>query len=106
MSITGTIIGGTYAPQDLIPAFLDALAIVDPVAHSQYYLTPFGPIPAHAMDDDGTDWWYSEDAEWMIQDLMEALENAAPEGHYFGALEGDGCHYGFWPIEEEARSGF
>lgn len=99
--IHGTIIHGTMRPQDLIPAFLDALQEVDHAAHSQFMLLPFGPIPAHVSDEgDKSAWWNSEDAAFLLESLFDALDAAAPEGCYFGAHPGDGSDYGFWQIED------
>jgi len=32
---------------------------------------------------------------------MDALNEYAPDGYYFGAIEGDGSDFGFWAIEDE-----
>lgn len=99
-SIIGSISHGTMRPQDLLPAFLDALAIVAPDEYAQLMVMPFGVIPAHAMDDGRADWWESDDAQWALESLFDALDSNAPEGYYFGAHPGDGSDYGFWAIEE------
>lgn len=94
--IFGTIFHGTLRTQDLIPAFAGALRDVNPAAYAQLISAAW--IPAHAIEDDDADWWDSEDAQWVLEDLMERLEESAPEGHYFGTLEGDGSDFGFWPL--------
>jgi hypothetical protein len=99
-TLHGTISHGTMRPQDLIPAFLDALSIVNPEGYEQYLLMPFGPIPSYAMEDDDSDWWESEDCVWTLEGLFDALDECADEGYYFGAHPGDGSDYGFWQIEE------
>ena len=99
MTRTGSISNGTLRPQDLIPAFLDVLAEVDPVAHTQFCLSPRGPIPSHAMEDDDADWWQSEECQWRVTDLHDALGEAAPEGYYFGSNPGDGSDFGYWPFD-------
>ena len=100
MSITGSISHGTLRPQDLIPAFLDALAVVDPAAHTQFCLSPFGPIPAYASEDDDSDWWVSDECQWLMTDLHNALDDASPEGYYFGSHPGDGADFGYWLFED------
>ena len=42
-----------------------------------------------------TDWCDTEAAQ-TLEDLAEALNDAAPAGFYFGASEGDGACFGFW----------
>lgn len=90
----GTVIHGTMRPQDLIPAFLDCLQELDPAAYAA-----IDGVPDDSWDDDSW-FWESDDAAWLIEELFDALDAAAPEGYYFGAHPGDGADYGFWQIEE------
>lgn len=100
-TILGTISHGTMRPQDLIPAFLDALEEVHPEAYEQMMACAFGPIPAYVQDEgDDSEWWNSDDAAWLLEELFDALNEAAPDGYYFGAHPGDGSDYGFWAIED------
>ena len=46
------------------------------------------------------DYW-SEQASDDTFELFCILDSIAPEGCYFGALEGDGSCYGFWPCEDD-----
>ena len=99
--ITGTVSHGTMRPQDLIPAFLDCLADVDPAAYEQIMVCPFSFVPDYVMDEgDDSEWWDSEDASYKLEELFDALDAAAPDGYYFGAHPGDGSDYGFWACEE------
>lgn len=42
-----------------------------------------------------------ENAEYLLSDLFDELNNFAPEGYYFGAIEGDGADFGFWRMVPE-----
>jgi len=42
-----------------------------------------------------------EDEE-LLDDLFQLLDNIAPPNCYFGAHEGDGALFGFWPIKEDS----
>ncbi|MDH2296048.1 hypothetical protein [Cobetia sp. 1AS1] len=95
----GSISQGTLRPQDLIPTFLDALAKYDSAAHEQLVAQPHPPIPAYVQDEgDDSEWWDSEEAAFLQEELINALENAAPDGTYFGTHEGDGADFGFWSL--------
>ena len=89
----------TLRPQDLIPAFLSALRERDEAAYAQIMIN--NALPTHALEDEEADWWKSEDAHFLLEDLFETLNATAEEGEYFGAHEGDGSLFGFWPVEEE-----
>ena len=92
----GTISHGTLRSEDLIEAFASELACLAPsefegarqlLAEAQRYL-------------DGCP--VSEDeASELVNDLMDALNEFAPEGMYFGAHEGDGADFGFWHVDGE-----
>jgi|DEB0MinimDraft_10_1074344.scaffolds.fasta_scaffold37485_2 hypothetical protein len=98
----GTISHGTHRPQDLIPAFLDALRTVNPAAYDQLTLgSGHPPIPSYALEDEDAEWWETEDCGYVLEDVREKLEESAPEGTYFGTLEGDGTDFGFWPLESD-----
>ena len=89
----GTVISGTLRPQDLIPAFLDALHDVAP----EYTLE--NPIPQCALEDDEDAFW-RETFWFTMEELEDVLNEHVPEGYYFGAHPGDGADFGYWPIED------
>jgi len=99
----GTISHGTLRMQDLIPAFLDVLRIHNPEAYQQIVIpgAGFSSFPSHAREDEGDEWWDSDDAVWLLGELFDSLNELAPEGHYFGANPGDGSDFGFWANEDE-----
>jgi hypothetical protein len=37
----------------------------------------------------------------FLQELCDVLDSHAPDGAYFGSLEGDGSCFGFWPVRED-----
>jgi hypothetical protein len=92
----GTISHGTLRYQDLIPKFMEVLRLVDAASYEEMFLRPLPPPDAE--DDDP--WWESDDAQWLLEDLFECLDHAAPEGCYFGAHPGDGSDFGFWEVDD------
>ena len=115
----GTIISATHRPQDLVPAFLDALKrclATDHVAdqHGRLILgatmtTAVGGIMArldHSLgsskwrDANGLPYFESEHCQEDIEFLSDALNEYAPVLCYFGAHPGDGSDFGFWPCED------
>lgn len=46
------------------------------------------------------DYWIEQASDDLYQ-LFDILDAIAPEGCYFGAHEGDGSLYGFWPCEDD-----
>lgn len=81
---------GTMRPQDLIPRYMNV------IRDTPEYLQIMHIVPSHALEDDGAAWWDSEDAAFFLEDLVDTLENYAPEGYYFGSHPGDGSDYGYW----------
>lgn len=78
---------GTLRSDDLFEAFVAYLETVRPF---------------------NTEWFREEwkDADEFNRDfllnenLFDAMDEAAPPGMYFGASEGDGACFGYWPIVE------
>lgn len=97
---TGTIIHGTHRHQELIPCLFMELRERDQNAY-KHLLKRYADAPciADCLAED-SDWWDSVEASWLLEDLFDALDNAAPDGFYFGAHTGDGSDFGFWEIEE------
>ncbi len=81
----GSVISGTLRPQDLGPAFVETLREIDPESEI-------------LRETDGFDWG-RDDAPEMLADLVDALNEYAPDGAYFGAHPGDGSDFGFWELE-------
>lgn len=92
----GSISSGTMRPEDLIPAFEDALREVSGGSAVLLSLRRFN------MDRSSDE----EKADYM-ESLFDALDDRSPAFCYFGAHEGDGADYGCWPsdslIEEAIR---
>jgi hypothetical protein len=118
----GTLSHGTYSPDDLIPTFYDALGAlvaghcIPLRSRDQHnaYLDALGPWAAKRAAEarqwaetltakcgaEGLDFSDYEEAYDLLDELFDALNEFAPEGVYFGALEGDGSDFGFWSNPE------
>lgn len=103
----GSISHGTCRTEDLVETFssrLDALLKAQPrgvprAAHRKIVreagrvLGWLGRMPdSHSA---------RTELEFVCEELFEALESYAPDGHRFGAHEGDGSDFGFWPIPRD-----
>ena len=102
----GSITSGTLKTEDLLQAFADALKNFDPdnsFLAEAYTLLEVGDR-WNGHDEPTIDW--NDDqryaAETLVNEsLFEALMYQCPPFVYFGALEGDGADFGFWPDREE-----
>jgi hypothetical protein len=109
MTITeGTIIHGTLRLEDLIPAFIAELRVMEsikPGADERAKVIRYQNIShtlseiERAMEDplyfDGDE--APEDCDW----IMDRLNKHAPDGMYFGAHQGDGSDFGWWTVDED-----
>ena len=109
----GTIIAGTLRSGDLLEAFSSELETL--VKLKQVGLRLLGPLgipstyrewtrinihksliyEARTIEPD------SEIASEVVNDLQDALNEYAPDGMYFGSLEGDGADFGWWYVDVE-----
>ena len=97
----GSISHGTLRTCDLLPVFLDAVEQFAPAHHEALMVQPFSFIPDYVQDEEDSEWWDSDEAAEKLEQLTEILQENAPEGTYFGAHEGDGSEFGFWPLNDE-----
>lgn len=97
--LAGTVSHGTMRTEDLIPAFLNVLADYDMEEHDRIRDDYHHHIWEDDADTEGFD-YDSEDAQYMLEALFNALNDIAPEGMYFGSHPDDGSDYGFWESED------
>lgn len=95
-----TVICGTLRNEDLIPAFCEEIrrlqtrtpAIVfeaEDWVSSKPESEPFGA--GMTQDEIGAE---------IVNELIDHLDNMAPEGCYFGAHPGDGSDFGWWHADK------
>jgi len=92
----GTVSEGTLKEEDLIPKFYSALKAISRKL-SDKALQEIGDYVLDNLEESP-----EQRLSQVCDILREALEETAPEGYYFGTLEGDGACFGFW--REEAES--
>lgn len=85
----GTVIHATLRHEDLIPAFCDEIRRLttrtpDIVYEAEMFLQ--GDHEQSGQDDIAVE---------IVHELVDQLNDIAPEGYYFGAHEGDGSDFGF-----------
>ena len=92
----GTVSHGTLRNEDLLDTFSDAL---------EDCITRNPALPLKHRETATTLVWDAREAEpdseiagELINDLIDALNEFAPPGSYFGTLEGDGSDFGFWEV--------
>lgn len=83
---------GTMRNEDLIPTFLSMLESLDSIAYNKVITN----YPEYNNEEPSEEFYESEEALYMLEDLFDAFNDLCPEGMYFGAHPGDGADYGFW----------
>lgn len=91
VALPGVVSEGTLNPDHLIPIFERVLREIDPDLVAE--------VKRRAYQD-GYSWEPSDKIEYL-DGLVTALEYKAPEGYYFGTVEGDGACFGFFEEDEE-----
>lgn len=99
----GSVSWGTMRPEDLIPRFVEVL---DALKESESLSNTPDPKRFGTLDDllggieqriKADEYYESEACSYDLDALFDALNDYAPPDCYFGAHEGDGANYGFWP---------
>lgn len=93
--LNSSVSHATLRPADLIPTFLEVLKT------APEYPELFKTLPLSGALDGDHDWYGTEDAAWLLDDLFKTLNQYAPDGFYFGATEGDGANFGYWQTIED-----
>lgn len=118
----GACSNSTLRSVDLLPRFINylrgAVDVIDErvnlfvapmTPHEVAFFSDCRSLIAHAeefhfnnSDEDWTDYSpeLQEEAQNLIQDCIEYLNQLAPEGYYFGSHPGDGADFSFWEWEE------
>lgn len=98
-----TVSSGTLRSEDLLSVFVDTIETI----YDQNQTSPDEDLQglldhAAALDTESDD--EADDVSDTIDELIAELDRIAPEGCVFGAHEGDGALFGFWPaVEDEDR---
>ena len=90
-AMPGSVCSGSLRDRDLISAFADELRRLQGV------LEPSELVGRCRAALEGADEIAEDEASALLDELFDALDALAPEGHYFGAHPGDGVDFGFWP---------
>lgn len=96
----GSISSGMMSKEDLIPIFLTEAIDICLNDKRDEYIGAIKEIQQRIKDMDWDTYIESEESDWDLESLFDILDSIAPENHYFGAHEGDGADYGFWPVYE------
>lgn len=98
----GSVSSGTHRPEDLIPAFNDALREITGGC-------PLVTETDEYIESDDFAGGHFRDACEVMDDLDRHLSEYAPPFCYFGAHDGDGADFGFWvshdSVDEARRDG-
>lgn len=97
-SIPYSISHGTLRSQDLLPRFAETIE-----EFTGQKPNCVKDIPESVWNGEDNEFWYSEECQGIIQELMEELDKIAKSGEiwdnlYFG-ISGDPTDFGFWNFD-------
>jgi hypothetical protein len=92
----GSISTGTLRAEDLLEAFAAELNTLDRDGKPRRWTSLIGDALDYVAMDEWTD-DQLEQSGYILEELTDALNEFSPPFVYFGALEGDGADFGFWP---------
>lgn len=104
----GTLIHNTLRQQDLLLAFWDEWASVDPITFLDQWENPKrqrilvrwarGAWASLPWDDPSNA--FTQNVAHMVADAYDALDRVAPPGYAFGACEGNASDFGYWQVSD------
>jgi hypothetical protein len=94
----GSVSSATMRQKDLIPAFVACLESQKPLRREHRKLITEINKDIEQTDED-EDYFESENADYALDALFNALNEYALPYFYFGSHPGDGADYGFWLSE-------
>ena len=93
----GSISSGTLRTEDLLPTFADELSIME-MSETGVKLLHEVEVFLGAPEDPMPN-WESDTAGFILDELIDALNEYAPLHMRFGSHEGDGADFGWWPTD-------
>jgi len=99
----GSISHGTLRTEDLLDAFATELSWLARDINDAAQRTIYQELAAEAENaetDDNGELVDADQASDLVNELIDAMNELAPPFCYFGASEGDGSDFGFWPSME------
>lgn len=93
-----SVSSGTLRVEDLLQAYGDFLGQWDEYDDLAFEARSL----AHALNSKLPSPGVQDRALTVLAELvLPAMENLAPDGWYFGALEGDGSDFGYWQVTDD-----
>ena len=96
----GSISHGTMRTEDLLPDFAWELDHHLKRQPKSFKRAKYRKLIREAEKIEKEEAFDTEEAQWLLDEIGEALGDFAPPYCYFGAHEGDGADYGYWPSIE------
>ncbi len=100
----GTISEGTLRTRDLIEAFYGELQYLNNTVALQVDKDHADAVTYYQGTEED-EYEETEGQEYLLEALFEALESLALPFTYFGAHQGDGADFGFWPCWDAINEG-
>lgn len=94
----GSVSSATMRPEDLIPCFISELRSQRPLRREHRKL--IREIEENIQRMTSPAYFESEQPEWDLEALFDALGEYCLPYFYFGAHPGDGSDYGYWLSED------
>lgn len=95
-AIVGTVSHGTLRTEDLLESFAATLESLIQANAPHWCGNQTKRDNLLQLVWDAREAETNPEPEALVDELIEALNYFAPEGHYFGAHEGDGSDFGYW----------